>query len=121
MIAATKRAQKVTAGKPRLKNRRVPIEIPEVQSPQEIDQISEPKSEDDCIVEGCTRRGFTRGCCEPCYQTAQKYVKLGRTTWKRLEELGLVRAPRNNGKKFGPMGIAIEKALGSLPRTQKPN
>ena len=42
-----------------------------------------------CLVPGCTRPAARRGLCEPCYQSAARFVRFGGTTWDELVQLGL--------------------------------
>lgn len=47
---------------------------------------------DTCLTPGCGRRRTSekyRGLCLPCYSKAKAAVAEGRTTWGRLEQLGL--------------------------------
>lgn len=45
-----------------------------------------------CTTPGCTRlqSGSNRDKCEPCYQVYARAVQKGQTTWKELEQRGLV-------------------------------
>ena len=54
----------------------------------------EPK----CLTPECN--GATaayRGLCGPCHQSASRLIRIGQTTWKELEELGICNAPGKRG------------------------
>lgn len=46
-----------------------------------------------CRVPSCKRRVRSRGLCRNCYASAARLVRLGRTSWKKLEEEGKVDKP----------------------------
>jgi hypothetical protein len=80
------------------------------------------KDETSCPTDGCLGKVENRGVCSRCYATALKYVRKGRTTWRRLEELGIVMpAAMPNGRgRLGPMSLTIEKALRTVPQDEEP-
>jgi len=73
-----------------------------------------------CIVEGCGRKAQGRGLCCSCYNTANRNVKAGETTWQELEQYGLALPGGKGQARRGrnPLISALEKArLKASPAT----
>lgn len=63
---------------------------------------------DSCMTSGCFGKAAPangRGLCMKCYSTAKRAVENGKTTWEKMEELGLV------GRKADPFEEALKKAM----------
>jgi hypothetical protein len=66
-----------------------------------------------CLTPGCGREAKSRGQCPRCAVGARKAIRDGKTSWAKLEALGLAIPPKHNvigGK--GVFAAALEKALG---------
>ena len=57
---------------------------------------------------GCQRPAMKRGLSLNCYQSAARLVRLKKTTWKKLENLGAVK-PVNRGGPFARHLAALSK------------
>lgn len=51
-----------------------------------------------CLIECCEREANSRGLCWPCYQSALRLVKSGKTTWDELVNMGFVKKSKHGGK-----------------------
>ena len=68
-----------------------------------------------CLVPGCGREAKIRGLCARCCTAARAQIKKGKTTWAKLEELGLAIPPKKaafGGGEPGVFAAALKKALG---------
>lgn len=63
-----------------------------------------------CLIQGCEREAHTRGCCRSCYLTLRNRVAAGETTWKELEDCGLVLRPNESRAESSrnPAAIAFD-------------
>lgn len=41
-----------------------------------------------CLNPSCASKRSARGLCHACYQTASRLIRLGKTSWDRLESSG---------------------------------
>jgi hypothetical protein len=64
-----------------------------------------------CLIEKCERLSKSRGLCFSCYQTATNLIKDKKTTWEKLEELGLARKRQHIG---GNGGVFMEELVNKL-------
>lgn len=53
-----------------------------------------------CRYPDCGRPARTRGLCKPCHAQAVRFVRLGKTTWEKLERSGKVSKLVNRTKGF---------------------
>lgn len=63
-----------------------------------------------CLVPGCGREAKIRGLCGRCCTAARAQIKKGKTTWAKLEELGLAAEPKKAAFGAGEPGV-FAKAL----------
>ena len=68
-----------------------------------------------CEVPGCERARYCRGLCKACYNAASRQVRLGKTTWDKLFEEGLVGAK----VKRNPFTEAFQKRPGRPSRADQ--
>ena len=59
---------------------------------------------------GCGREAKIRGLCGRCGTAARAQIKKGKTTWAKLEELGLAIPPKKSAFGAGEPGV-FAKAL----------
>lgn len=53
--------------------------------------MSKTKNDEICLKPKCPAKVYARGVCNNCYQRYRYQVKVaGSTTWKKLENAGLV-------------------------------
>ena len=62
-----------------------------------------------CLVPGCGREAKIRGLCGRCCTAARAQIKKGKTTWAKLEELGLAIPAKKSA--FGGEPGVFAKAL----------
>ena len=55
--------------------------------------MNDPK----CLNPHCEKQQFQRGLCRSCYQSARRYVKLGKTSWENLVNQGKALVPLKPG------------------------
>ncbi len=79
---------------------------PEASTP-EAAKKAEPKSI--CLTPNCGREAKIRGLCSRCGTAARTAIKDLKTTWEKLEALGLAVAPKH--KAFGGEPGLFSKAL----------
>ena len=68
-----------------------------------------------CVVPGCGCEAKIRGLCGRCCTAARAQIKKGKTTWAKLEELGLAIPPKKaafGGGEAGVFAKALKNALG---------
>ncbi len=103
---------------PRKKNMNVNVneQAPEAPAPEaQADQaapkaeIAKAESKPICLTPGCLREAKIRGVCPRCAVGARKAIKDGKTTWAKLEELGLAIPPKKSA--FGGERGVFAKAL----------
>ena len=72
-----------------------------------------------CTTPGCTRlqSGSNRDKCEPCYQVYARAVQKGQTTWKELEQRGVVGSVKIES---GPAIKHLVKVLGIEGKPGRP-
>lgn len=78
-----------------------------------------------CTTPKCTRRqtGNNRDKCQACYQVYARAVRLGKTTWKELQEGGLVGpATVNAGPAVEHMAsvLGIKSVVGRPKKQRRP-
>ena len=61
-----------------------------------------------CRVPGCSRESKVRGLCMPCYSGVREAVLMKRTTWKELEDTGVI-APKKY--KSGPLHDFLKEKI----------
>ena len=89
----------------------------EVPAPETPAAEAAPKAESPkaiCLVPGCGREAKIRGVCPRCAVAARKAIKDGKTTWAKLEELGLAIPPKKSafGGEPGVFAKALKNAIG---------
>ena len=96
---------------PRKKNVNVNEQAPEAPAPEaQAEAASKAESAKViCLVRNCGREAASRGLCPRCLTAGRKAVKDGKTTWAKLEELGLAIPPKV--KSFGGEAGVFAKAL----------
>ncbi len=67
-----------------------------------------------CLIDGCNVAGKIRGLCPICYQAAAATIKLNRTTWVELEDMGLANKAQHKPSGHGAFARAFRKQLGPL-------
>lgn len=67
-------------------------------------------SKSTCMRDGCDRGVRARGLCGTHYNEAASHVARQKTTWVELEELGLVKAPSQRGRKGSGLTTLLAKA-----------
>ena len=87
-------------------------EAAEVATNVENANTESPKAEAKaiCLVPGCGREAKIRGLCGRCGTAARAQIKKCRTTWAKLEELGLATPPKKAAFGSGEPGV-FAKAL----------
>lgn len=59
-----------------------------------------------CLVDGCQTKAACRGICWKHYIQARRYVNAGKTSWEKLEELGVAKPAGPRGRRGGRAGRA---------------
>ena len=64
-----------------------------------------------CLTPSCPEKGYRRGICTHCYNSAAWQVKKGAATWEELEELGLVDKPTSGPNRPAAFVKEMKKRL----------
>ncbi len=62
-----------------------------------------------CLIDGCDGVAKVRGLCSICYGAANASIRIGRTTWKELEDMGLSYKPQHKGSGLGAFAKAFKE------------
>ena len=103
--------------KTKTKNVNVNEQAPDAPAPEAPTEQAAPKAKSKpvCLVPGCGRLSTIRGLCGRCCTAARAQIKKGKTTWAKLEELGLAIPPKKSAFGTGEAGVfakALKNALG---------
>lgn len=75
----------------------------------ENQQNASPKSSKArCLVPGCKGESDRRGVCRNCYAVFWRQVKASKTSWKKLENAGLI-LKSERGRLRSAAGAALKK------------
>ena len=77
-------------------------------------KLEDSKREFAPCLTGCGNNSRKRGLCNGCYNIANRMVTDGRTTWDRLEEVGLAKASKRTIDTASVMKVFLER-LGEMP------
>ncbi|KKL82805.1 hypothetical protein LCGC14_1981110 [marine sediment metagenome] len=67
-----------------------------------------------CLIDGCDGVAKSRGLCPICYGAANASIRIGRTTWKELENMGLSYKPQHKGSGLGAFAKALRKKMNPM-------
>lgn len=73
-----------------------------------------------CRTPGCENPVYARDICKTCYSDAGQKVRRGRSTWARLEELGIVGSSSMKRVGKSPFTLALEEAEKLHPAQEVP-
>lgn len=104
------------------KNVNVNEQAPEGEAPEAVTNAENANTESPnveakavCVVPGCGREAKIRGLCGRCCTAARAQIRKNKTTWAKLEELGLAIPPKKAAFGGGEPGVfakALKNALG---------